>query len=225
MSVGGQLEKANMMMLTKEATEKDRSLKTQLLVSTTGNNDDKISSEGVWKNDGFFRDVRPDLKLEKRNIPENCLLYVNQPYLSTVKSGELVMYNHNFILGQLILAANQPEDISAYECMPNEVKLSTCIYDMTSGEFKGVRESLAYIVLRGDSEEVFLSYGYDATKAKVLYAVSKEKFPDAFLATCCNKHYSEILNERREKEDHSTLCYFLPSITDRKETINQCVIM
>ena len=36
---------------------------------------------------------------------------------------------------------------------------------MTNGEFKGVRESLAYIVLPGDSEEVFLSYGYDATKA------------------------------------------------------------
>ena len=98
-----QLEKANMMMLTEEATEKDRSLKTQLLVSTTVNNDDKISGERVWKNDGFFRDVRPDLKLEKRNIPENCLLYANQPCLSTVKSGELALCNHNFILGSSFL--------------------------------------------------------------------------------------------------------------------------
>ena len=43
----GCLEKASMMMLTKEVTDKDRSLKTQLLVSTAGNNDDKISGERV----------------------------------------------------------------------------------------------------------------------------------------------------------------------------------
>ena len=29
------------------------------------------------------------------------------------------------------------------------------------------------------------------------------------------------MNERREKEDFSTLFYYLPSITDRKEDINQ----
>ena len=57
-SIGCQLEKANMMMLMKEATYKDRSLKTQLLVSTSGNNDDKISGERVWRNDGFFKNVR-----------------------------------------------------------------------------------------------------------------------------------------------------------------------
>ena len=205
-------------MLTKEANDKDRSLKTQLLVSTSGNSDDKISGERVWRN-GFFKDVRLNLKLQKRNIPENCLLYGNQAFSSTVKSGDLAMYNHNFILGQLIPAANQLEDISTYECAPNEVKLYTCIYETTNGEFKGVRESIAYIVLRGDSEEVFLSYGYDAAKAK--YAVSKEKIPDAFSATCFNKHFSEIMNERREKEDHSILFYFLPSITDHKESINQ----
>ena len=158
-----------MLMLTKEATDKDKSLKTQLLVSTTNNNNDKISGKRVGRNDGFFRDVRPDLKLEKRNIPENCLLYVNQAFLSSVKNGDLAMYNHNFILGQIITAANQPEDISTYECAANEVKLYTCIYNTTSGEFKGIRERLAYIVLRGDSEEVFLFYSYDAVKAKVLY--------------------------------------------------------
>ena len=155
--VGRKIEKAIMLMLTKEATDKDRSLKTRLLVSTSGNNDDKISGERVWRIDSFFRDVRPDLKLEKRNTPENCLLYINQSLLSTVKNGELAMYNHNFIIGQIIPAANQPEDISKYECAENEVKLYTCIYDIDTGEFKGVRDSLAYIIVRGDCEEVFLS--------------------------------------------------------------------
>ena len=35
------------------------------------------------------------------------------------------------------------------------------------------------------------------------------------------RHYSEIMNERNEKEDFSTLFYYLPSITDRKEDINR----
>ena len=35
------LEKANMLLLTKEATEKDRSLKTQLLLTTNSQNAEK----------------------------------------------------------------------------------------------------------------------------------------------------------------------------------------
>ena len=163
-------------MLTKEATDKNRSLKTQLLVSTISNDDEKISGERVWKENGFFGDMKPDLKLEKRNVPENSLLYINQAYLSTVKFGELALYNHNFFIRQLIPAANQTEDVVTYKCLPNEVKLLTCIYDVTNGEFKGVRESLAYMALRGDSEEVFLSYGYDAAKAKVLYTILRKRF-------------------------------------------------
>ena len=61
--IKGCLEKANMMMLMKEATDKDRSLKTQLVVSTAGNNNDKISGEQGWRKDDFFQDIRPDLKL------------------------------------------------------------------------------------------------------------------------------------------------------------------
>ena len=164
-----------MLMLTKEATDKDRSLKTQLLVSTSGNNDDKISGERVWRSDGYFRDVRLDLKLEKQNIPENCLLYINQAFLSSVKNGELAMYNHNFIIGQIILEANQPEDISTYECAPNVVKLYTCIYDINTGEFKGVRES--YIILCGDDEEVFLSSAMMPPRLRSCMPLRSKRFP------------------------------------------------
>ena len=136
----------------------------------------------------FFWRYEARLETCKKNVPENCLLYINQAYLSTVKSGELTMYNHNFIIGQLIPAANQPEDIAAHECQPNEVKLLTCIYDLANGQFKDVRDSLAFSVLRGDMEEVFLSYGFDADKSKVLYAASKKKIPDAFSCTYFNKH-------------------------------------
>ena len=112
-----------MMVLSKEMTDKDRSMKTQLLIRSSSDGDDKLSGEKVWKNNGFFKDVKPELNLEKVNMPENALYYVNQSFLSTVKSGDIAMYNQNFILGQLIVAANQPKDITTYNCNENEVKL------------------------------------------------------------------------------------------------------
>ena len=92
---------------------------------------------------------------------------------------------------------------------------------MTTGEFQGVREQLAYVILRGDKEEVFFSYGFDSAKSKVLYSYSKNKFPDAFVSTAFKKHYSEIRNEKKDNEDPSSLFFFLPPITDRKGLVNQ----
>ena len=87
--------------------------------------------------------------------------YVNQSFHSTIKNGEIAMYNQNFMLGQIIFAGNQPKEILKYKCQPNEVKLLSFIYDLETGEFKGLREQLAYIVLRGNENEIFFSYGYD----------------------------------------------------------------
>ena len=207
-----------MMLLSKEMTDKDRSMKTQLLIKSE---DEKLSGERVWKENGFFKDIRPELNLEKVNMPENTLYYVNQAFLSTVKNGEIAMYVQNFIIGQLIFAANQPNDISEYVCLPNEVKLLSCVYDLESGEFKGVRLQLAYIVLRGDEHEIFSSYGYEKSKSKVLYSYSKQQIPDAFISTSFKKHFNEIINEKKDDENSSSLFYFLPSISDRKESINQ----
>lgn len=88
-------------------------------------------------------------------MSENTLYYMNQSFLSTVKNGDIAMYSHNFILGQTIVAANQPADINPYVCKDNEIKLWSCIYDLTNSQFQGVKEQLAFIVLRGDDEEVF----------------------------------------------------------------------
>ena len=108
-------------------TDKDRSLKTQLLI-TENEGKDVLSAEKVWKNNGFFGDIKPEMSLEKVNLPENTLLYINQSYLLTVKSGDLAIYNHNLILGQLITAANQPTDIENYVCKDNEVKQIVLLY-------------------------------------------------------------------------------------------------
>ena len=207
------------MVLSKEMTDKDRSLKTQLLIKSNSDVDERLSGEKVWKNN-VFKHVKPELNLEKANMPENTLYYVNQSLLSTVKNGEIAMYNQNFILGQLIVAANQPTDITNYVCKDNEVKLFCCIYDLTTGQFQGIREQLAYIVLKGDQEEIFFSYGFDKSKAQISYSYLKHQIPDAFIPTAFKKH-NEIINEKKESEDSSSLFFYLPSITDRKEEINQ----
>ena len=208
-----------MMLLSKEMTDKDRSMKTQLLIRSN-DDDDKLSGEKVWNENGFFKDIRPELNLENVNMPENSLFYVNQAFISTVKNGDIAMYVQNFIIGQLIFAANQPKDISQHECLPNEVKLLSCVYDLETGEFKGVRLLLAYIILRGDEQEIFFSYGFDKSKSKVLFSYSKQQIPDAFISTSFKKHFNEIMNEKRN-DNSSSLFYFLPSISDRKESINQ----
>ena len=63
------LESANMMLLSKEMTDKERSMKSQLLISTsTSNEDERLSGERVWKRNGFFKDIKPELNLEKVNM-------------------------------------------------------------------------------------------------------------------------------------------------------------
>ena len=79
----------------------------------------------------------------------------------TVKNGDLAMYHHNFIIGQIIVAANHPSQIDQYVYKDNEVKLFTCLYDIQTGEFLGLKSEIAFIVLRGDEGEVFLSYCFD----------------------------------------------------------------
>ena len=49
-----------MLTLTKEATNKDRSLKTQLTISSKSS-EEKISGERVWRNEGSLKDTKPEL--------------------------------------------------------------------------------------------------------------------------------------------------------------------
>ena len=207
--------------MSKEVSDKDRSMKTQLLMSSPCNSsDEKVSGEKVWKENRFFKEIKPEMNIEKANVPENTLLYINPGFIPTVKSGEFAMYVHNFIIGQLIVAANQPKDINEYSCKENEVKLLSCVYDLESGDFKGLRLMLAYIVLRGDNDEVFFSYGFNKAKSSVLYSYAKQQIPDTFISTSFKKHFQEVVNEKKN-EDYSKMFYYLPSISDRKEEINQ----
>ena len=73
--------------------------------------------------------------------------------------------------------------------------------------------------MRGDPFEVFLSYGYDAERSKVLYSSFKHKIPSSFSGTLFNRHIKLV--EKSNDLEMSQLFFFLPSITDRKESLNQ----
>ena len=96
------------------------------------------------------------------------------------------------------------------------------LYNVDRGGLKGLQDSLAYIMVRGDENETFLSYGYDEDKSDILYSTFKQMLLNIFLGTSFKKHHSMLLDERSVQE-YSTLFFYLPSTTDRKENINQFV--
>ena len=61
-----------MLILSKEASEKDRSSKTQLLVSTNSQSEKKIIEEVIWQKSDFFQDERADFNMKKK-ISQECL--------------------------------------------------------------------------------------------------------------------------------------------------------
>ena len=210
-------EKANMLLLTEETTEKDRSFKTKLLDSTNSQPGEKINGEQIWKKNGFF-DMKELISTLKRNFfSRKCSLLCKPDLainLSTVNGGELAIYNHNFFLGQFAVATNQPENIDEYVCENYEVKPIAYLYDQSTSEFLGLNLQLVYILLRGDIEESFFSYGY-------MDSAAKDRMPNAIISTCFKKHFHEIMSNRRHNEELPGLIYYLTSITDCEEKVNQ----
>ena len=113
-----------------------------------------------------------------------------------------------------------PEYFDTYECRADEVKLCVPLYNVETEEFSDIQNWLAHIMVRGDEYEMFLSYGYDKDKSNVLYSTYKQILPNIFQGTSFKKHNPMLLNERSVQE-HSKMFFFLPSMTDRKEKINQ----
>ena len=115
----------------------------------------------------------------------------------------------------------QSDKIDEYVCKKNEIKFITCPYDTTTGIFNGFRLQFAYVILRGDKEESFFSYGVNSKKSTVFYSLSEEIIPNTIVSPFSKKDFSGIMDERQQKEESSTLYFFLPSITDRSEKINK----
>ena len=134
----------------------------------------------------------------------------------TVQKSKKIYYAEYVLLGQIHESANPPSDIKNCVCEKDEVKYYRSRYDRDTGKFLGLYETVGFLVVRRDPYEMFLSYGYDAEKSKVLYSSFKHKIPSSFSGTLFKQHIKLI-----ESTDMPQVFFFLPSITDRKENLNQ----
>ena len=77
------------------------------------------------------------------------------------------------------------------------------------------------IILRGNLNETFFSYGFDKERLKVLYYTVKQPLPNTFQCTAFKKHIQYLLNQNQEKGCCSKMFLYLPSTLDHKEELNQ----
>ena len=61
--------------------------------------------------------------------------------------GKLAIYIHIFLLGQLTITANQPNDIETHECKKNETKVISCLCDQANGNCLDLWKELVYVVM------------------------------------------------------------------------------
>ena len=175
--------------------------------------------EQIWEEEVYFGKLNPDYSCHKNDFPENALIYINQGYL-TVKDRGTIIYCDYTILGQIIAFKSPPENIDeAVKADKKLVKIYLPIYDTVTGQFLGVKEGIGYIMVRNEAEETFLSYGFSSEHSSVLYCHSKQPIPNIFRGTSFNTHKLQTYLENRSKR--SDLCFYLPTITDRKEDISR----
>ena len=209
--------KASIFFLTKEISDSEKSVRSKMVAA----NIEGVEKAGkqVWQQVGYFGKVNPDYSCYKNDFPENCLVYINQAYL-TVKERDTMIYCDYIILAQIIAFRSPPENVD--EIIKNDkklVKIYMPMYDITTGKFLGVKESVEYTMIRNEERETFFSYGYSSEHSSTLYCHSKQPIPNIFRGTAFNTHkLSTYLENKSQKSD---VCFYLPSITDHRESINK----
>ena len=206
-----------MMFLSKEASNKDQQLKTQMMISFQ--DDEAKNTEHVWQESEFFDDHRSDLLIPKANFPENTLVYVNQGSVSLVKGGGQAIYLEFVVIGQLMPVANPDPSINlkTHVFKEDEALLYVPIYNKATWMYGGLTKKLAHITLRGDPNKKFFSYGYSKEKSTLLYCTMKHPLPNIFHRTAFKKQHGFLLDENQKKADFSKMFLYLPSTLDRKE--------
>ena len=209
--------KASIFSLSKEISESDRSVRSKMVVANI-EGVEKVG-EQIWEEEGYFGKLNPDYSCHKNEFLENTLIYVNQGYL-TVKDRDTMIYCEYTILAQIIPFKSSPENIDeAVKEDKKLVKIYMPMYETVTGQFLGVKEGIGYIMVRNEEEETFLSYGYSSEHSNVLYCHSKQPISDIFRGTSFTTH--KLQTYLKNKSKRSDLCFYLPTITDRKEDINR----
>ena len=134
-SIGSAIRNSSGLTMRKVIESRDD--RTEVTVDTVNSEEKVKKSVSLWENFGYFGTEPCDFSIEKANLPENTLFYINPAYQS-FKDGKKVYFNDVFILAQIMPLAHQPKDIGSYQLNDNEVKTLRSRYDPISGEFLGI---------------------------------------------------------------------------------------
>ena len=189
--------KPNLLYMGKEVSEGDKRFNAQLFLS---NSSTEKKTEKLFEHEGLFGEQGCDLTLEKANFLENLLTYVNQASISPVKNNETAIYVVNIALAQLLLLVNSLPDIDNYVYKDNELKMLCPMYNTETGQFLGTENRLAAISVRGDKDELFLSYGFNKEKSKQLFSVYKVRLPNVFMSSAFKKHKEFLISDEKRKK-------------------------
>ena len=86
----------------------NREDRTEVSFSTI-NGDEKVKrSIQLWEDFGYFRTESCNFSIEKANLPENTIFYINQGYQS-FKDNKKVYYNDVYIIAQIMPFHSSPK--------------------------------------------------------------------------------------------------------------------
>ena len=172
------------MFLSKEASNKDQQLKTQMIISFQ--DDEAKNTEHVWQESGFFDDHGSNLTIPKANFPENTLVYVNQVSVSLAKGGGQAIYLEFVVIGQLMPVANPDPSINleTHVFKEDEALLYVSIYKNATEMYDGLTKKLAHITLRGDANERFFSIWLLERKMYLIVLYHEASFTKHFSLHC-----------------------------------------
>ena len=215
-SISENIKNSSKMTMTK-VIEDNRGM-SEIKVSAD-KDQEKKNSETIWPNHGYFGFHGCDFAIEKANLPENTIFYINQGYLS-YKDSKKIYYSDIFIIEQIILLLHQPKNIDDYVLKENEVEILRPRYNLSTGEFLGLENCIAFLTVCNDQQEQLFDYGYTKENSTILYSVQKNKIPNLFKTTIFNKHKIQY-EAGAFTTDMSDTFFFSPSTVDRVEKINR----
>ena len=93
-------------------------------------------------------------------------------------------------------------------------------YNLSTSEFLGLENCIAFWTICNDQQEQFFDYGYTKEDSKILYSVQKNKIPNSFKTTMFNKHKIQYEAGAFTTDMLGTF-FFLPSTVDRVEKTNR----
>ena len=170
----------------------------------------------MWTRNVSFADECCDFSLEKTNLPDNTLLYVNQGYPS-YKEGKKCYYNNIYIVAQIVPLAHRPKDFGFYDCKDDEVKIYRAKYDLANGKLLGIEYCAALITVKNNPKEQLFDYGYVKANSKMLYSTRKSKILSSFKATAFGNHKNQYEGGVFLEQDFSkTFSIYPPPSTDVK---------